>query len=72
MGLLGTLIIYATIPPITFYICVCNSWRKYTVFMMTAIMKIFYGLEKILTVAVKVSTVFLNLYSAKRKDRRKH
>ena len=46
VGLLGTLIINAIIPPIPLHIYVFSSLRKCIVFMMTVILKIFYGTEK--------------------------
>ena len=46
VGLLGTLLINAVIPPIPLYIYVSISLRKYVVFMITVTVKIFYGIEK--------------------------
>ena len=46
VGLLGTLIINADITPIPLIIYVSGSFRKYVVFMMTVILKIFYVTEK--------------------------
>ena len=43
---LGTLIINADIPPIPLIIYVSRSSRKYIVFTMTVILKVFYGTEK--------------------------
>ena len=77
MGLPGTLTINAVIPPIPFYIYVSNSLRKYTVFIMTVVLKIFYGTEKKywqsqLLTCVKGLNNVSDLYSVKRKDCRKH
>ena len=46
MGLLGTLIINAVIPPIPFYIYMSTSLGKYILSMIIVILKIFYGIEK--------------------------
>ena len=43
VGLLSILITNAIVH---FYICVSSSLRKYIVFIMTVILKIFYGTEK--------------------------
>ena len=43
---LGTLIINTVLPPIPLYIFVSNSLRKSFVFIMTVVLKIFYGTEK--------------------------
>ena len=45
-GLLDTLIINASIPLISLYTYVFSSLRRYIVFMMIVVLKIFYGIEK--------------------------